>query len=78
MKMRVLYHYDVWGNSEDGYDVNDSIVVYEGKALTDEELMDLFANHTDPNNLDIMWYSDSYATVDRQDGEPAFSIYEYE
>ena len=54
--------------------MNDSIVVYEGKALTDEELMDLFANHVDPTNLDITWTSDSYAIVDRQDGEPAFSI----
>jgi hypothetical protein len=74
MKMKILYHNEVCGNLDQGYEVVNSEVVYEGEYLSNIDLIKLFGLYVDPRYIDIEWRTEGRLAVDAA-GKPAFSIH---
>lgn len=66
-KYRLINYFDVWGNEEDGYEVNDLCVeetdIFIADNSTDQEVLSLlvrigFLTTDDPEKVCIKWESD--------------------
>ena len=75
---RVIYHFDVWGNEEDGFEVNDSRTIYMGPLDFDDMKHELiekcdFLPELVDTLIDVGCEGFDF---DRPNGEPVVSIAE--
>lgn len=72
MKTYTVYSLDVWGNAEDGYEVNDSFKV--GTILSALKSVGIIANHI--KLFDIVIDGDDFMITidDAKDGRPVFTL----
>jgi hypothetical protein len=54
MKYQVIYHYDVWGNPEDGFQVNDSTLAGELDIYEESTDLEILAFMVEANLIDAM------------------------
>lgn len=81
-KWRLIYHYDVWGNPEDGFEVNDSReagIIELTEEATNEEIISIIKEHLyifDDEIIRIEWNSDETITIDETTtGRPLFTLW---
>ena len=81
----LIDYYDVWGNSADGWEVNNLATVARDIVITDDatqrDIMEClkrigyFAKHVRLNMLDFsMWETDMIEISRRRDGQPLCSL----
>ena len=77
----LVHTYDVWGNAQDGWEVNNQYIVHDDLVITEDatqhdvmqalKRVGFLARHVQLNMLDFMeWGADMIKICDRRNGKP--------
>lgn len=79
-KLRLTHYFDIWGNEDDGWDVNDARVVWDNiwtNELDAKTLLNILKNtgflqkHVRTNQLNFDWLGPDYCEIStRRNGYP--------
>ena len=86
MKFELIDYFDIWGNSEDGWDVNDSCILYRDIFLpedfSDNEIIDTLINigyfkiNASVSNFEIVDLCGMIEINNASDGSPICALRE--
>ena len=72
---RVIYHFDVWGNEDDGFEVNDSRTLFTGE-LDFDDIRNQLITKCDVDPSELIDSGCEGFEFGHPNGKPVLSIYE--
>lgn len=81
MKIEIVDYFDVWGNEEDGWEVNDVIIHRDVEIETSEDIFEklidlrLIPQDSEWEDYQVMDLGESVEFIDKQNDLPICAVY---